>query len=108
MKNSKTKNIQSHSRNTGLSAVLSNIKEGDYIAFQWNYGIFGKEIIVDNITCVDGDQVLVHFLYGYKSEAEWVKKSDIIAVGDMSAKGEIKGWSGKFNILLPEHELLSK
>ena len=108
MENTDKNNFNATNGNTVLSAVLSNIKEGDCIAFQWNYGIFGKEIIVDNITCVDGDQVLVHFLYGYKSEAEWVKKSDIIAVGDMSAKGEIKGWSGKFNILLPEHELLSK
>jgi len=94
--------------NTVLSAVLSNLKAGDYIAFQWNYGIFGKVIIVDNITCVEDEQVLVHFLYGYKSEGEWVKKSDIIAIGDMSANGKIKGWSGNFNILLPNHELLSK
>lgn len=91
-----------------LPAVLSNLKVGDYIAFQWNYGTFGKEIIVDNITCVEDEQVLVHFLYGYKSESEWVKKSDIIAIGDMSGNGKIKGWSGNFNILLPNHELLSK
>ena len=65
MKNIETRDIQSHSGNTVLSDVLSNIKEGDYIAFQLNYGIFGNEIIVDNITCVDGDQVLVHFLYGH-------------------------------------------
>ena len=108
MKNSEINNIQSHSRNTGLSAVLSNLKVGDYIAFQWNYGIFGKEIIVDNISCVEDEKVLVHFLYGYKSEGEWVEKSDIIAIGDMSANGKIKGWSGNFNILLPNHELLSK
>ena len=108
MKNSEKKDIQSHSRNTVLSAVLSNLKAGDYIAFQWNYGFFGKEIIVDNITCVEDEKVLVHFLYGYKSEGEWVKKSDIIAIGDMSANGKIKGWTGNFNILLPNHELLSK
>ena len=90
------------------SAVLSNLKVGDYIAFQWNYGIFGKEIIVANISCVDDEKALVHFLYGYKSDGEWVKKSDIIAIGDMSANGKIKGWTGNFNILLPNHELLSK
>ena len=108
MKNSETKDIQSHSINTVLPAVLSNLKTGDYIAFQWDYGTFGKEIIVDNISCVDDEKVLVHFLYGYKSEGEWVKKSDIIAIGDMSANGKIKGWTGNFNILLPNHELLSK
>lgn len=91
-----------------LPTVLSNLKQGDYIAFKWDYGIFGEEIIVDSITSIEDKQVLVHFLYGYKSEAEWIKKEDIIAIGDMSAKGKIKGWSGNFNILLPNHELLSK
>lgn len=87
-----------------MLSALSNLKIGDYIAFQWNYGTFGKEIIVDSITCIEDEQVLVHFLYGCKSESEWVKKSDIIAIGDISANGKIKGWSGNFNILLPNHE----
>ena len=84
----------------------TNLKEGDYIAFEWAFGIFGKEIIVTSITSVKNDDVLVHFLYGYKSESEWIKKKDIIAIGDTSASGKIKGWSGNFNILLPNHELL--
>ena len=67
------------------------LKTGDYIAFEWNYGVSGKEIIVDSITMVKPDEVLVHFLYGYKSEAQWVKKKDIIAVGDPKGKGKIKG-----------------
>ena len=108
MKNSSTENFKHGIANPMLPAVLSNLKVGDYIAFQWNYGMFGKEIIVDNISYVDDEKVLVHFLYGYKSEGEWVKKSDIIAIGDMSANGKIKGWTGNFNILLPNHELLSK
>jgi len=87
--------------------AIAQLKQGDYIAFQWNYGIFGKEIIVNNITCIRGNDVLVHFLYGYKSEAEWVSKDKIIAIGDPSASGKIKGWSGNFNIILPEHELLA-
>jgi len=86
---------------------LSNLSEGDYIAFQWDYGGLGKEIIVDSITSISENSVLVHFLYGYKSEAEWVNKKDIIAVGDMSATSKIKGWSGNFNILQPNHELLN-
>ena len=40
-----------------LPAVLSNLKAGDYIAFQWNYGTFGKEIIVDNINTMLGEFV---------------------------------------------------
>ena len=31
-----------------------------------------------------------------------VKKKDIIAVGDPKGKCKIKGWSGKFNIVLPD------
>jgi len=85
---------------TELPPVLSNLKHGDYIAFEWEFGIFGKEVIVSSITSVTDEQVLVHFMCGLRSEAEWVKKQDIIAVGDMSAKGKLKGWSGNFNILL--------
>ena len=108
MKGTLNNTESSNSTKPVLPAVLSNLKKGDYIAFQWDYGIFGKEIIVDSITCVEDDKVLVHFLYGHKSEAEWVKKSDIIAVGDKSCNGRIKGWTGFFDILLPNHELLSK
>lgn len=79
--------------------MIKDLKIGDYIAFEWSYGVSGKEIIVDSITMVKPDEVLVHFLYGYKSESQWVKKKDIIAVGDPKGKCKIKGWSGKFNIV---------
>lgn len=82
--------------------MIKDLKIGDYIAFEWSYGVSGKEII----TMVKPDEVLVHFLYGYKSEAQWVKKKDIIAIGNPKGKGKIKGWTGKFNIVLPDHELL--
>jgi hypothetical protein len=88
--------------------MIKDLKIGDYIAFEWSYGVSGKEIIVDSITMVKPDEVLVHFLYGYKSESQWVKKKDIIAVGDPKGKCKIKGWSGKFNIVLPDHELLKE
>lgn len=86
--------------------VLSKLKPGDYVAFEWAHGIFGKTIIVDKITSVKNDEVLVHFMYGHSSEAEYIKKKDIIAIGDMSATEKIKGYGGKFNILQPDHELL--
>lgn len=90
-----------------IKKELYNLEAGDYIAFQWNYGTLGKEIVVSNITLIDDEQVLAHFLIGYKSEAEWVNKKDIIAIGDNTfGTGKIKGWSGKFNILQPNHELL--
>ena len=93
---------------TNKEKYLDNLKEGDYIAFQWDYGIFGKDIIVDRVTSINNDEVLIHFLYGYKSEAEWIKKDKIIAIGDNNFNGKIDGWSGNFNILIPEHELLTK
>lgn len=86
--------------------ILANLVLGDFIAFEWAYGMFGREIIVAPITLYHEDEVLVHFLYGYQSESEFIKKSDIIAVGSSSANGKIKGWSGNFNILIPDHELL--
>lgn len=86
-----------------------NLKEGDYIAFPWKYGNGGDEIIVTNITAVYDDSVLVHFLYGYKSESEFVPKKDIIAIGDIKkGKHKIKGWSGKFHLLKPKHPLLNQ
>jgi hypothetical protein len=80
---------------------ISDLAKGNYIAFGFNYhGGKPNEIIVDNITNVDGDKVLVHFLYGYKSLGEYVNKKDILAIGNNeTGEGKIKGWSGKYDIL---------
>ena len=89
--------------------ILENLQENDFIAFGFNYnGGEPNEIIVDNITSVNKDEVLVHFLYGHHSLGEWVKKENIIAVGNPNAKNRIKGWGGYFDILQPEHKLLNK
>jgi len=90
---------------------LDNLKEGDYIAFQWMHGLNfdgDGDIIVTNITKVYEDEVLVHFLYGCKSESDFIKKSDILAIGNMKGNHEIKGWTGKFDILKPNHSLIIK
>lgn len=87
---------------------IDDLTVGDYIAFQFDYGSFGKEIVVDKITSIDKDQFLVHFLNGYKSESVYVDKDKVIAIGDHQSSGKIKGWSGTYNILLPDHELLNK
>jgi len=50
--------------------------------------------------------VLVHFSYGYKSLSEFVKKNDIIAIGNSDSKNIIPKWSGKYDLLQPNHELL--
>ena len=88
---------------------INELKEGDYIAFKWAYGLNldGKgDIIVDNITALSRGEVLVHFVYGLKGESEWVKKEDILAIGNMEGKDRIKGWSGRYDILKPNHPLM--
>jgi hypothetical protein len=83
--------------------TLNNLQEGDYIAFEDE-----NELFVDSITTIRGDLVLVHFLDGYKSRAAWIKKQDIIAIGDSESTGKINGWRGTYNILLSNHKLLNK
>jgi hypothetical protein len=57
---------------------------------------------------MDDTQVLCHFLYGYKSEAEWINKEDILAIGNPNGTHRIKGWRGYFDILKPDHPLILK
>lgn len=81
---------------------LKSLKYGDYIAFGFNYnGGEPKEIIVTNITSVYDDKVLVHFLYGGRSIGEFIKKNEILAIGNHKCTGKIKGWRGGFDILKP-------
>lgn len=88
---------------------LNQLQEGDYIVFAWFYNDpKEEEIWVARATCVYTDKVLVHFLYGYKSVAEFIKNEDVIAIGDKNATGKIKNWSGNYNILQPQHRLLNQ
>lgn len=95
---------------------IDNLTKGDYIAFGFNYnGGQPNEIIVDNITEVyknkeTVEQVLVHFAYGYKSLAEFIKRDNILAIGNSQGKGVIKGWTGTYDILNQKKisELLAK
>ncbi len=94
---------------------IDELAKGDYIAFGFNYnGGEPTELIVSNITQIYKDkksiiQVLVHFLYGYKSLAEFVKRENIWAIGNPKGTGKIKGWTGKYDILNQEkiNEILS-
>lgn len=89
--------------------LIDNLKEGDYIAFAFSYFGRNAEINVNNITKVYEDKVLVHFMYGHHSMAEFIDKKDIIAIGDNNLGTEkIKGWGGKFILLLENHPLLKK
>lgn len=81
---------------------VSDLIEGDYIAFGFNYnGKEPDEIIVDRITSVwsKGAAFIVHFLYGHKSLAEIIEKEKILAIGNENGAGKIKGWGGKYDIL---------
>jgi hypothetical protein len=45
-------------------------------------------------------------MYGHHSLSEYVEKEDIIAIGNQKGTGKIRGWSGNFDILQPNHPLL--
>ncbi|HKL24422.1 MAG TPA: hypothetical protein VJ912_03740 [Candidatus Nanoarchaeia archaeon] len=82
---------------------LENLQEKDYIAFGFNYdNKEPSEIIVSNITKIYKNKVLTHFLYGHKSLSEYIKKQDILAIGNPRGEGKIKGWTGNYDILKPE------
>lgn len=89
---------------------VSDLKEGDYIAFGFNYnGGTPKEIIVSNITSKHGDSFLVHFMYGHHSLGEYIKENEVLAIGNKeSGKTKIIGWSGMYDCLQPEHPLIVK
>ena len=90
-----------------VNYCLDHVKEGAYIAFGFNYnGGKPSEIIVDNVTSTNETKVLVHFMYGHHSLAEYVAKEDVIAIGNPKGIGKIRGWSGNFDILQPNHPLL--
>lgn len=86
---------------------MREIKLGDYIAFGFNYnGGVPDTLIVDRVSAITTDEVLVHFMYGYKSMAEYIKISDIIAIVDENGKDHITGYSSRFTLLKPNHYLI--
>ncbi len=94
---------------------LKQLKEGDHIAFPYEYfhGQAGSthadaRIEVAPITAVYDDYVLVHFLSGYKSVGEDIKFEHIVAIGNPKGEAQIKGWTGSFDVLRPENEVLKR
>jgi len=92
----------------GEMRTVESLQDGDFIAFEFSDGLDRPDIWVTDITTVEEDQVLVHFVYGYKSEAEWIPKDKIIAIGNPEGQHRIPHWGGKFDIILPNHPLLNK
>lgn len=75
--------------------------------FYFKYGATGPTVIVEEPTSIHKNDILFNFLVGDKSEGEFVKKEDIIAVGD-NTNGTVRivGWGGKYRIL--NHQLFDK
>lgn len=75
-----------------------NFKENDAIAFMWSYTSADKKVLqMANITTIlsNGD-IIVHFLYGYKSVAETIKPEEVIAI--LNPEGvltNVQGWKCK-------------
>ena len=89
--------------------TIENLKAGDFIAFGFDYhGGKATEIMVSNITEVSEHGILCHFLYGHHSLAEYVKKDEIIAIGNENGKRKISGWSGNFDVVNRTHSLIKK
>ena len=75
--------------------------EQNIYLFGFNYnGGYPNEVIAQKPTSIEEDRVLFHFSYGHHSLSEFVKKEEILAVGN-NQKGTVRisGWSGKFEIL---------
>lgn len=82
-----------------------DFKENDAVAFMWSYtGADKKELQMANITNILGNgDIVVHFLYGYKSVAEIIKPEDVIAI--LNPEGtptEVKGWKCKVRKVIDE------
>ena len=87
---------------------IESLKEGDYIAFGFNYhGGEPNEIIVTNITFAHSKYFIVHFIYGHHSLSETVYRDKVLAIGDnQNGTIEIKGWSGKYTSIDKDNQLL--
>ena len=86
-----------------------DLKQTDYVMFGFNYhggvrdGVEPKETIVDNITAIYEDRVLVHFLYGHHSLSEFVPFDKIVGIGDNeNGTVQVKGWGGKYRVVNQE------
>lgn len=86
---------------------ISDIDMDTHFAFQWTWNGEEDEIIVAKPTMIYDDCVLVHFLHGHHSIGEHVRYEDILAIGDAeNGTHGIKGWSGRYRLIQPEHKLL--
>lgn len=69
--------------------------------FGFNYnGGEPNEVIAEKPTLIHNERILFNFLYGHHSLSEFIKKEDILAVGDNNnGTVLVSGWNGKFKII---------
>ena len=85
------------------------VKIGDYIAFSYTKAGGGKDLVIEAIDAINPKYgYLSRFMYGYKSEAEYVKPDEVLAIGNMDAESGLKGSSGRFDLIKPDHPLIVK
>ena len=85
---------------------VEDLKIGDYIAFKFTYNGTYDEIIVSKITSIHGKRFYCHFLYGHHSLSEDVIEENILAIGNLDGESGLSGWTGKYDLIQPEHELV--
>jgi len=91
-----------------IAEALQNIEKSEkhqfsckcYYMFGFNYnGGIPDEVIVEKPTSIDDDVILFHFLDGHRSVGEYVKKENIVAVGEYDGAFEVAGWNGRYSVL---------
>jgi hypothetical protein len=84
-----------------LIAAIPLSTENHYM-FGFNYnGGTPDDVVVETPSYIDDDDLTFHFLIGYKSLVESVKRRKIVAVGSELGDVSVCGWSGKYTILNP-------
>lgn len=85
-----------------MQNIKEQIKINDEVIFKIKpYYDSLSELHDGIVTGIYEDGVMIHYLYGYKSEADTVKWEDLMIIGDKE-NGEyfkIRGYSGRGRIL---------
>lgn len=86
-----------------MDTIKNQIEINDEVIFRIKPYYYGSlsEYHDGTVTAIYEEGVMVHYLYGYKSEADIVKWQDLMIIGDKE-NGEpfkISGYSGRGRIL---------
>ena len=90
---------------------VNELQKGDIIAFKYDSNRF---IEASEITSVHYNEnykenmYLCHWAMGWKSCAEYIRASEVIAVGNPEGESKLFGWNGMWDLILPEHDLIKE